>query len=88
MPFYHEELLPEPLPSPVPTVFFDPLIMRDSRFLFQYIGPRYQKMHLIPLPNVGHEVLKPISKNGELSRLMVKILRGKSVKYKIDPLDQ
>ncbi|WP_376873311.1 hypothetical protein [Albirhodobacter sp. R86504] len=75
--FFHERELPEPLSSQPPVIIFDPLHLRDSRFVFQYVGPRYKDMHLLTLPGVGHLPLGAMAQAGLLSRFMPNLITGK-----------
>ncbi|MEH7828235.1 hypothetical protein [Gemmobacter denitrificans] len=77
LPFLHEEFLPPPEGDCIPLVILDPLTLLDARFLFQYAGPRYPKMHLCPIPGAGHLVLKRMAEAGVLSRLLPPMVEGR-----------
>lgn len=75
--FLHERVLPEPTFSEPPVIIFDPLQLRDSRFIFQYVGQRYKDIYLSALPGVGHLTLQAMARAGLLSRFMPKMITGK-----------
>lgn len=77
VPFHHDRRLEGPADtSRSATIIFDPLVVKDSRFIFRYVEPAYPTANLSMLPGAGHMVLRAMEKSGVLSRVMPRMISG------------